>query len=153
MRALVWVVEGTWKATVSAAGALLPADTEMTLLYVASTDAETVARGALQGLLGRPRTATAQPLNARSDQSSHDLLSSAQNLLGRQTACVMRHGRIEREVVAAAAGMDVLVLARDGDRKHPGPRSLGPAARFVVDHAPCAVLLVWPDFLLSSGQD
>jgi nucleotide-binding universal stress UspA family protein len=153
MRALVWVVEDTWKAAVSAARGLLPADTETTLLYVASTEAETVARGALQGLLGRPRTATAQPLNSRSDQDSNDLLSSAQNLRGRQTVCVVRRGRIQREVVAAAAAMDVLVLARDGDRMHAGPRSLSPAARFVVDHAPCAVLLVWPDFLPFSGQD
>jgi hypothetical protein len=37
------------------------------------------------------------------------------------------------------------VLARDGDRSRLGPHSLGPAARFVVDHAPCRVLLVWPD--------
>ena len=47
--------------------------------------------------------------------------------------------------MAAADGMDVLVLARDGDHAHLGPRSLGPAARFVVDHAPCRVLLIWPD--------
>jgi hypothetical protein len=92
-------------------------------------------------------------MSARSDQSSNDLFSRAQNLLGRQTVCVIRRGQIQHEVVAAAAGMDVLVLARDGDRMHAGPRSLSPAARFVVDHAPCAVLLVWPDFLLVSGQD
>jgi hypothetical protein len=41
--------------------------------------------------------------------------------------------------------MDILVLARDGDRERLGPRSVGPAARFVVDHAPCRVLLIWPD--------
>jgi hypothetical protein len=41
--------------------------------------------------------------------------------------------------------MDLLVLARDGDHSRLGPRSLGPAARFVVDHAPCRVLLVWAD--------
>ncbi len=41
--------------------------------------------------------------------------------------------------------MDILVLARDGDHERLGPRSLGPATRFVVDHAPCRVLLVWPD--------
>jgi hypothetical protein len=37
------------------------------------------------------------------------------------------------------------VVARDGDRSRLGPASLGPATRFVVDHAPCPVLLVWPD--------
>ena len=48
-------------------------------------------------------------------------------------------------MVAAAEGMDILVLARDGDHSRLGPHSLGPAARFVVDHAPCRVLLVWAD--------
>jgi hypothetical protein len=41
--------------------------------------------------------------------------------------------------------MDLLVLARDGDHTRLGPQSLGPPARFVVDHAPCRVLLVWAD--------
>jgi Na+/H+ antiporter NhaD/arsenite permease-like protein len=38
----------------------------------------------------------------------------------------------------------LVVPARDGDRSRLGPHSLGPATRFVVDHAPCAVLLTWP---------
>jgi hypothetical protein len=37
------------------------------------------------------------------------------------------------------------MVARDGDHSRLGPHSLGPATRFVVDHAPCVVLLVWPD--------
>src|SRR5487761_314466 len=49
-----------------------------------------------------------------------------------------RRGRLEREV-AAADGADLLILARDGDRTRLGPKSLGPASRFVVDHAPCPV--------------
>lgn len=48
-------------------------------------------------------------------------------------------------LLAAAEHMDILVLARDGDRERPEPHSLGPAARFVVDHAPCRLLLIWPD--------
>ena len=55
---------------------------------------------------------------------------------------ITRRGRVEREVVAACADADVLLLARDGDTRL-GPKSLGPRARFVVDHAPCTVLLVW----------
>ncbi|WP_345143716.1 universal stress protein, partial [Streptomyces mexicanus] len=54
-------------------------------------------------------------------------------------------GRPEREVVTAAEGADLLVLARDGDRDRLGPHSIGPAVRFAVDHAPCPVLLVWPE--------
>jgi nucleotide-binding universal stress UspA family protein len=55
-----------------------------------------------------------------------------------------RRGRAEREVVRAAEGADLLICARDGERDRLGPRSLGPATRFVVDHAPCPVPLVWP---------
>ncbi|MFD8804728.1 universal stress protein, partial [Streptomyces sp. NPDC059597] len=65
--------------------------------------------------------------------------------LGRPCVREERSGRVEREVVAAAEGADLLVLARDGDRTRLGPHSLGPASRFTVDHAPCPVLLVWPD--------
>ncbi len=47
-------------------------------------------------------------------------------------------------MVAAAEGASLLIVARDGDDTRLGPRSLGPASRFVVDHAPRPVLLVWP---------
>jgi hypothetical protein len=48
------------------------------------------------------------------------------------------------EVAEAAEGAtaDLLVLARDGDRSRLGPHSLGPATRFVVDHAPARSC--WP---------
>ncbi len=45
-------------------------------------------------------------------------------------------------MVQAARGADLLILARHGGEA--GPRNLGKAARFVVDHAACPVLLVWP---------
>jgi hypothetical protein len=45
-------------------------------------------------------------------------------------------------VVAACAAADLLLAARYGERKL-GPKSLGPRARFIVDHAPCTVVLVW----------
>jgi nucleotide-binding universal stress UspA family protein len=145
MRALIWIVEDTWKSTILAARALLAADAEVTLLHVAASDAEAVASSARHGLLGRPHPARAEPIRAASQQSARALLAEAQTLLGRQARCEARHGRVELELLAAAEEMDVLVLARDGDRAHRGPRSLGHTARFVVDHAPCAVILVWPD--------
>src|SRR3954447_26625534 len=55
MRALIWIVEDTWEATVAEAAAYLPADAEVTLLHVAPEDVETLAAGARHGLLGRPR--------------------------------------------------------------------------------------------------
>jgi hypothetical protein len=65
---------------------------------------------------------------------------------------VVRGGRVEREVVEQAAGADLLVAARDGDRSRLAPRSLGPATRFVVDHAPCQLLLLWPDEVPALGS-
>jgi nucleotide-binding universal stress UspA family protein len=151
MRALVWIVEDTWEATVAEAAAYLPADADVTLLHVAPEDVETLAAGARHGLLGRPRRHPPHgppppaPLRAISEEAAAELLEEARARLGRDARTESRRGRVEREVVAAAEGADLLVLARDGDRAHLGPRSLGPAARFVVDHAPCRVLLVWPD--------
>ena len=148
MRALVWIVEDTWQATVAEAAAYLPVDADITLLHVAGTQAEGAARAARHALLGRPHPAPdgdAQPLRAISEQAAEELLAEAQTRLGRPARRETRRGRLEREVVAAAEGMDVLVLARDGDHARLGPRSLGPATRFVVDHAPCRVLLIWPD--------
>jgi nucleotide-binding universal stress UspA family protein len=147
MRALVWIIEDTWETTIAEAAAFLPSDAEVTLLHVASTEPEAVARAARRGLLGRqpPRDAEPQPLRAISEQAAQELLADAQTRLGRSATLEARRGRVKHEVVAAADTMDILVLARDGDREWLGPRSLGPAARFVVDHAPCSVLLIWPD--------
>jgi nucleotide-binding universal stress UspA family protein len=147
MRVLVWLVPDTWEATIREAAAFIPSE-DITLLHVTAADVEEVALGARAGLLGRSRrtsTEDAGSLHAISEEAALALLSEAQTRLGRQAALITRRGRVEREVVAAAEGMDLLILARDGDRSRLGPRSLGPAARFVVDHAPCRVLLIWPD--------
>jgi nucleotide-binding universal stress UspA family protein len=148
MRALVWIVEDTWEATVAEAAAFLPADAEVTFLHVAPADVETLAEGSRRGLLGRRHPSPPgppEPLRAISDEAADALLAEARERFGRAAGAERRRGRVEREVVAAAQGVDVLVLARDGDHSRLGPRSLGPRARFVVDHAPCRVLLVWAD--------
>jgi nucleotide-binding universal stress UspA family protein len=147
MRALVWIIEDTWQATVADAATFLPSDAQITLLHVTNTEPETVAFAARRGLLGRhpPQDAGLQSLPAISEQAASELLADAHTRLGRPAALQALRGRVKHEVVAAAEGMDVLVLARDGDREWLGPRSLGPDARFVVDHAPCRVLLIWPD--------
>jgi nucleotide-binding universal stress UspA family protein len=145
MRVLVWIVEETWQATAAAAAALLPADADVTLLYVRAGDAEAVARGARYALLGRPHRSATEALGTMSEQSARQLLADAQAALGRDAVLDVRSGRIEHEVVAAAETMDLLAFARDKDHTHPGPHSLGPTGRYVLDHAPCAVLLIWPD--------
>jgi nucleotide-binding universal stress UspA family protein len=135
MRIVIWVVEGTWEGCVDAALARFPADSVYTLLHVTPSDVTEAAGAATIGLFGRGTAGRrpARPYDGVADDEASNLLAS-------------RRGRVEREVVQAVAdGVDVLVVARDGDHSRLGPRSLGHATRFVVDHAPCAVLLVWPD--------
>jgi nucleotide-binding universal stress UspA family protein len=146
MRALVWIVEDSWEATVAAAASHLPAGAEITLLHVADAQAEGIVAAARRSLLGRPHRGAAdgKPLPAISAAAAQELLADAVERLGVAAQLQARRGRVEREVVAAAEGMDLLILARDGERDRLGPRSLGPGARFVVDHAPCDVLLIWP---------
>ncbi len=142
MRTLAWLREETWAACVDA----VPAGAEVTLLHVASAEIEHAAREARRALLGRPLPSPDRgpELETLSEQASAALLGRAAARLGRPAGRMARRGRLEREVVAVAGGFDLLVAVRDGDRGRPGPRSLGPPTRFVVDHAPCAVLLVWP---------
>jgi nucleotide-binding universal stress UspA family protein len=143
MRAVVWTTERSWAACVDEAAALVPADADVTLLCVVPTDVEAVAAGARAGLLGRRPPPAAEPSYAAlSEEAAQALLADAAARLGRPAQTELRRGRVEREVVAACAGADLLVLARDGEHKL-GPPSLGRHERFVVDHAPCRVLLVW----------
>ena len=144
MRALLWLTEETWPAVVDAARTLLPPGAEVTLLAVEPADVVEVAEGARAGLLGRRRhPRPPHELHAAAVRAGEETLAAAGARLERRAETLQRSGRVEREVVAAAADFDVLLVARDGDARHPGPRSLGPATRFVVDHAPCAVLLVY----------
>jgi nucleotide-binding universal stress UspA family protein len=147
MRIVVWLVEDTWEATVAAAAALAPDSADVELLYVIATDTEQVVHGARVGLLGRrpPAPPPERRLEAISEEGAVALLTEARRRVRRAASTELRRGRVEREVVAAAAGADLLVMARDGDRSRLGPKSIGRHARFVIDHAPCQVLLVWPD--------
>jgi nucleotide-binding universal stress UspA family protein len=143
MRALIWIAENTWEGCVDGALELLPMEAEITLLHISPSDVEDLAAHGEVGLLGRRRPPRPDPpLRVLAAEEAQALLEQARDRLGRSAELATRRGRVEREVVTACAGYDLLVLARDGaDRL--GPPSLGPRARFVVDHAPCQVLLVW----------
>lgn len=147
MRVIVWLVEGTWPACVDAVRTHAREASEVTLLHVTEPGTAGLAHGAFAGLLGR---AGSEPDPERrlvelGGTSAAELLDAAGARLGRPCTLLERTGRVEREVVAAAEGAGLLIVARDGDRSRLGPHSLGRAARFVVDHAPCPVLLVWPE--------
>ncbi len=144
----IWVCEGTWRASVDAALSLSPARRRFTLLHVTSADVPDAARGAYAGLFGRGHRAGDDPgtrLEKMAAAAAGDLLAAAAGRLGCDCERRELQGRPERAVVAASAEADLLVVARDGDQTRLGPKSLGKITRFVVDHAACPVLLVWPE--------
>ncbi len=144
MRAVVWIAENIWEACVDQARAFLPDDAEVRLLHVAPADVEELADRSASRLLGRrPPAPPGPPVRAIGAEEAQALLQAAHDRFGRPAQTVARRGRIEREVVDVCADADLLVVARDGESRL-GPPSLGPRTRFVVDHARCAVLLVWP---------
>ncbi len=77
---------------------------------------------------------------------SHDILNEGLGSLpGAET--LERRGHPEREIVNCAAEWraDLVIVcarAQDGGKPAIGPKSVGHVARFVLDHAPCPVLLL-----------
>ena len=137
MRALVWIVEDTWKATVAEADALLPHNTDVTLLHVAATEPETIARAARHGLLGRHPHPRRRPRAAAGDLRASRARAARRSQGPPGTNCQMRCAprRVEREVVAAqwtwtssfspatamTSGSDRAAWARDALRHRPRP--------------------------------
>lgn len=141
----IWVTEGTWRASVDAALSLATADASFTLLHVTADEVPDAAHGAYLGLFGRGQRDPGPRVAELAAESAAGLLDAAARRLGRPCQRREIRGLPEREVVTAAADTDLLIVARDGDRSRLGPKSLGKATRFVVDHAACPVLLVWPE--------
>jgi nucleotide-binding universal stress UspA family protein len=142
--ALVWVGERTWQACIDAARRL-PAGTRITLIHVTEADPPDAAHGAYLGLMGRraPGRDPGARITEFALSSAAELLDAAARRLDRPCERIGRQGRPEHEVVRAAADADLLIVARDGEQSRLGPKSLGKEPRFVVDHAPCPVLLIW----------
>jgi nucleotide-binding universal stress UspA family protein len=95
------------------------------------------------------------PPPIREDEMRQAENASAQDILneglryfpGAET--LQRQGRPEREIVNTAAEWqaDLVIIcprAEYGGKSTIGPKSVGHVARFVLDHAPCPVLLVRP---------
>jgi len=145
MRVLVWITESSWRSCVDQAADLVPPDAEVTLLHVAASEVERLARHPGPERLGRHRPPPPGPsVREIAESEALALLSAARERLGRDAETVARRGRVEREVLEAADGFDLLVLARDGKPRRE-PKSIGHYARFIVDHAGCPVLLVWAE--------
>jgi nucleotide-binding universal stress UspA family protein len=92
---------------------------------------------------------------ARADEMQHAERGAAEDIFQEglrylpNAEILQRQGRPEREIVNLAAEWqaDVVVIcprAEYGGKAMIGPKSVGHVARFVLDHAPCPVLLVRP---------
>jgi nucleotide-binding universal stress UspA family protein len=137
LKVLVWLADAGWEAAVDAAAALSAGAT--TLLYVPTGDLvppEPFGR--------RRRLDVEARWTALSGEAAHALLEDAEKRLGRAATKLTGEGRPEDAVTAAAEDADILVLVRDGRDATPGPHSIGHATRFILDHAPCTVVLAWP---------
>ena len=143
MKVLAWIEPATWPAVVEAARAR-PGTDSITLLAADDPD-ESAPPGMARGLLGRGHRDPDPELAALAAHEAEGLLRQAEEALGRPCRTLLVSGPTDQAITAAAADADRLIIARDGDRTRLGPHSLGRHARFVIDHAPCTVELIWPE--------
>ena len=111
---VIWVREGTWRATVDAALSLAPVvgfPARFTLLHVTSPAAADAAHGAYRGLLGRGGHDPGERLEALASASAADLIEAAARRLGRECERREIQDDTERAVVAASAHADLLIVA------------------------------------------
>lgn len=149
MRVTAWIGPGTWPAVIDALRDHHRAD-QITLL-AAADDSEVVPPGVERALMGRGRRRPPRDSARMARQQAEDLLTRASARLKTgpdgdtiESGTMIVTGVTERAITRAVEDADWLVMARDGDRTRLGPRSLVRAARFVLDHAPCTVELIWP---------
>ncbi len=146
MKITVWLTEGTWPDCVDAARDLAEAgNAEITLLVVREQSDEDRRSKGFGSLMGRgPHKRMADEMESLTQQAAETMLSEAERRLGLPATTSLETGLTERVVTAAAQHVDYLIVGRDGDRSRLGPHSLGKHTRFVIDHAPCRVLVIWP---------
>ena len=145
-------LDGTNSGQVSKATEILSASGPITigLLYVIDTGPRKDIEHTRERFL-RPH---GRPL-LREDEMQQAEQAAAEDILKEGLRCLpnaeilQRQGRPEREIVNVAAEWqaDVVITcprAEYGGKPTLGPKSVGHVARFVLDHAPCPVLLVRP---------
>jgi len=149
MRVLV-CLDGTNGEQVSKATEILSATQSLTLgiLYVIDTGPRKDIEHTRERFLRRPG-----PPRSREDEMEQAELAAAQDILNEglrylpDAETFQRLGRPEREIVNVAAEWqaDLVIICPRGEyggKPAIGPKSVGHVARFVLDHAPCPVLLV-----------
>ena len=143
-------LDGTNGEQVSKATEMLSATQPLTLgvLYVIDTGPRKDIEHTRERFLRRPG-----PPRSREDEMEQAELAAAQDVLSEGLRYIpnaetfRRQGRPEREIVNVAAEWqaDLVIICPRGEyggKPTIGPKSVGHVARFVLDHAPCPVLLV-----------
>ncbi len=145
-------IDGTNVEQVSkAVSTLLCAETRtIGVLYVTDTGPQEEMERHRERLLRPPRPPLPrrEQMRQAEEASAQEILEEGSRYLG-GAEMLRRTGRPEREIVQAAVEWkaDVLVICSrspQGGGPPLGPKSVGHVARFVLDHAPCPVLLVRP---------
>ncbi len=146
-------LDGTNSEEVSKAVAEMvrPEERVVGLLYVVDSGPHREMGRKREGLM-RPRRPSG-PLHDRMQQAEtfavQDILDEGLRYMpGAET--LQRGGRPEREIVLCATEWraDLIIICPRSpkfDGPTLGPKSVGHVARFVLDHAPCPVLLVRPN--------
>jgi nucleotide-binding universal stress UspA family protein len=146
-------LDGTNSEQVSkAVGALLRTETRIIgVLYVTDSGPEVQMERHRERFLRPPHPPLPrrEQMRQAEEASAQEILEEGSRSLGGAER-LWRTGRPEREIVQAAVEWqaDVIVICsrshQGGGPLPPGPKSIGHVARFVLDHAPCPVLLVRP---------
>ncbi|WP_142112097.1 universal stress protein [Rarobacter incanus] len=139
MKTVAFVAPGTWQAVIDEVR-VLPESASVTLIAAADEESVGPLGGSLFGRGGRRRGVEREAALSL----AQDLVDEARDACPRDAAALVVTGAVGHAVVRELGDADLLILARDGDLSNLGPRSLGRHTRFIVDHAPCRVLLVWP---------
>ncbi len=145
-------VDGTNTEQVSrAVGTLLKAEARtIAVLYVTDIGPEVQMEQQRERHLRPPHPPLPrrEQMRRAEGMAAQEILEEGSRSLG-GAELLRRTGRPEREIVQAAVEWqaDVIVIcsrSTSGGGPPLGPKSVGHVARFVLDHAPCPVLLVRP---------
>jgi nucleotide-binding universal stress UspA family protein len=150
MMRVLCCLDGTNGEQVSKATEMLSATQPLTLgiLHVIDTGPRKDIEHTRARFFRRPG-----PPPSREDEMEQAELAAAQDVLNEglrhlpNAETFRRQGRPEREIVNIAAEWraDLVIICPRGEyggKPTIGPKSVGHVARFVLDHAPCPVLLV-----------
>ncbi|MCL2490382.1 MAG: hypothetical protein FWF36_06645 [Propionibacteriaceae bacterium] len=140
MKIVALIAPATWPAVVAA---VRRHGIDSSIWLVATDEPPAPLVGPPGALLGRALPPTPVPPEL-AESAANELLNQAAAALGMPAAIQVLRGPAEQAVIQACADADLLVLARDGDNTRLGPASLSHQTRFIVDHAPCIIELVWP---------